>query len=458
MAPAQALLLLLAEDRLSTLLPPSMRSTLQANFHTARAALADPANAPYADWLAGLRDFTQWDQVLAQPQTDPTIRDLLQEALFKHHRLDILYRGRAATIHPFGWATRNGIPYLACTFWDYRNPVWLAVHRIAHATDLEMPAEPNLSARERAEFLAKPIMAPSEQATALDLQLEFPAHLHRFIQDRPPLDVDGQPVSVGAIEGGHFLVTGQVPDSAGLRWWLLGFNDQVRIIQPTTLKQELHPLLYDRLTGLFTRTEFAIALHRRLAESQRTHAPLALCMLDIDRFKAVNDHFGHDVGDRALQHVAHCLHGICRDMDLAARFGGEEFVLLLPDTSCDEACAFAERLRRSLLEGTVRNGATFGGPLPLEAACAGIAEQLLAEQPRPDPLSGIVAPSIANRLGRLPDGQYQLALTASIGVTCYAGQSTPLSLKQLGERLLKCADDATYQAKRERNCVRSATC
>ena len=76
--------------------------------------------------------------------------------------------------------------------------------------------------------------------------------------------------------------------------------------------------------------------------------PLTLVMLDLDHFKALNDQFGHDFGDQALQRVAQVLQATCRAGDLTTRWGGEDFLLLLPETALAEAMALAERLRLAI--------------------------------------------------------------------------------------------------------------
>jgi diguanylate cyclase (GGDEF)-like protein len=82
-----------------------------------------------------------------------------------------------------------------------------------------------------------------------------------------------------------------------------------------------------------------------LSRARRTQSPLAMALVDIDHFKAVNDTYGHLVGDRVLKSVAQALTSQLRDYDRAGRFGGEEFVLLLAQTSEADACGIAERLR-----------------------------------------------------------------------------------------------------------------
>lgn len=107
----------------------------------------------------------------------------------------------------------------------------------------------------------------------------------------------------------------------------------------------------DYLTGLANRRHFWEQAESEVARSLRYHNPLSLVMLDVDRFKRINDHWGHKVGDQVLQSLAQaCLAGL-RDADLAGRLGGEEFGLLLPETTGERAVDVAERLRQAMADG-----------------------------------------------------------------------------------------------------------
>jgi len=110
----------------------------------------------------------------------------------------------------------------------------------------------------------------------------------------------------------------------------------------------------DALTGLANRRAFLAAADRELERCRRYHRPLALLLGDIDTFKQVNDRFGHDVGDRAIALVAATLQAGRRTSDLVARFGGEEFIGLLPETSGDVAAIVAERMRQSVEDSPLR--------------------------------------------------------------------------------------------------------
>ncbi len=101
----------------------------------------------------------------------------------------------------------------------------------------------------------------------------------------------------------------------------------------------------DPITGLPNHRSFHEHLAREIAETKRSERPLSVVLLDLDRFKAVNDTFGHPVGDRIIGEVGRRLDRVKRGHEVMARIGGEEFAWLLPDTDADEAFAAAERAR-----------------------------------------------------------------------------------------------------------------
>ncbi len=159
----------------------------------------------------------------------------------------------------------------------------------------------------------------------------------------------------------------------------------------------------DGMTGLFNRSHFLIMAETEFERSNRYQHPMSVMLLDIDRFKSINDSYGHDIGDRVIVEIANILRYMAREADLTARLGGEEFVVLLPETRVREAAVLAERLRAAI-------SAT---PIPI--------------------LGG------------------EILLTASIGVSGYRGCAS------LGE-VLKQADLALYKAKQSgRNRVCLAT-
>ncbi len=150
--------------------------------------------------------------------------------------------------------------------------------------------------------------------------------------------------------------------------------------------------LVDGLTGLANRRAAADALHAEAARAERLETPLSVVLADLDGFKEVNDEHGHAVGDAVLRAFADVLRDTLRDSDLAGRWGGEEFLLLLPGADKEGAAQLAERVRIGLA---------------------------------------------ARRIPSVPG----LRVTASFGVAEYAGETNT-------EQLVAAADDALYRAKR----------
>jgi diguanylate cyclase (GGDEF)-like protein len=101
---------------------------------------------------------------------------------------------------------------------------------------------------------------------------------------------------------------------------------------------------HDPLTGLLNRRAIDEALAAEVQRARRLGAPFSVLMLDVDRFKPINDTHGHAAGDRALQHLATLLSSQMRDIDRVGRYGGEEFVVLLPGTPQEQAHGLAQRL------------------------------------------------------------------------------------------------------------------
>jgi diguanylate cyclase (GGDEF)-like protein len=104
----------------------------------------------------------------------------------------------------------------------------------------------------------------------------------------------------------------------------------------------------DALTGLPNRRHLMAAMETEVRRAERSGRPLALALLDVDRFKAINDTHGHPAGDEVLRIVAEELREVTRGGDLLGRFGGEEFAIIMPETSLDQAHLACERLRRAV--------------------------------------------------------------------------------------------------------------
>jgi diguanylate cyclase (GGDEF)-like protein len=123
----------------------------------------------------------------------------------------------------------------------------------------------------------------------------------------------------------------------------------------------------DELTGLFNVRQFHSRLAGEIERAERFATPLSLVMLDIDKFKSVNDNHGHQQGDRVLVEVARVLRRLSRDVDLPARYGGEELAVVLPQTDLAGAEQQAERMRAAI-EAMQIQRLDGGGLLPITAS------------------------------------------------------------------------------------------
>ena len=114
----------------------------------------------------------------------------------------------------------------------------------------------------------------------------------------------------------------------------------------------------DSLTGISNRKAFDAALEHTILTSRETKKPFCLLLLDIDHFKTFNDTFGHLVGDKVLRYVAASLKRSIKGGDFVARFGGEEFAIILPATSINSGMIVAEQIRKAVSSGTLTDKAT----------------------------------------------------------------------------------------------------
>ncbi|TSA11697.1 MAG: GGDEF domain-containing protein [Deltaproteobacteria bacterium] len=163
------------------------------------------------------------------------------------------------------------------------------------------------------------------------------------------------------------------PETAvGLWWghgllWLLGLGGIIFGFNRLRVAHDrIITLMYtDMLTGIANRRIFLESLGGAISFAQRHQTPLSIIMADLDDFKSVNDTFGHNAGDQVLQAFATLLMENSRQEDLAARFGGEEFIMMLPGTGAEESAVLGERVRRHWQEITspgfsIRVTASFG--------------------------------------------------------------------------------------------------
>ena len=131
---------------------------------------------------------------------------------------------------------------------------------------------------------------------------------------------------------------------------------------------------HDPLTGLFNRRYLNDSLSRDLSLAQRRGAPLCVAVLDLDHFKRFNDSFGHDAGDLALREVARVMSMNLRKSDIACRLGGEEFALVLPDSSLTDTVHRVEQISAFIKQIEMRHGGHLLGTMTLSAGIAGSPE------------------------------------------------------------------------------------
>ncbi|MFO0598748.1 MAG: GGDEF domain-containing protein [Myxococcaceae bacterium] len=137
--------------------------------------------------------------------------------------------------------------------------------------------------------------------------------------------------------------------------------------------------MFDGLTGIHNRRWLDETLHRMVERHDRDQEPLCVAIIDIDHFKKFNDGHGHDVGDLVLSTVATTLAKNLRPTDLVARFGGEEFVILFPNTTETDAQAAGERVREIISKTEALKAD--GSPVPRVTISMGIASLLAGEKP-----------------------------------------------------------------------------
>ncbi len=117
----------------------------------------------------------------------------------------------------------------------------------------------------------------------------------------------------------------------------------------------------DPLTGVYNRRFGLTRLHEEFQRAVRAGAPLGVLILDLDHFKSINDTYGHLTGDKVLVEVAATLRGTIREGDVVVRYGGEEFLVILPGASCSDCQHLAERLRRAIADLRVQSGSQLLG-------------------------------------------------------------------------------------------------
>ena len=156
-----------------------------------------------------------------------------------------------------------------------------------------------------------------------------------------------------------------VPDAARIATLLLQFAPLLLVTYLTTLlaqnfrstRRQIHALSErDDLTDLYNMRAFSERLDAVHAEAWRVNEPYGIAMIDVDALKPINDEFGHEAGNRAIQLVARAIQRCTRGTDVLARYGGDEFIVLLPHSSPDDSEGAVRRIRNSIFATTLKAG------------------------------------------------------------------------------------------------------
>jgi diguanylate cyclase (GGDEF)-like protein len=300
---------------------------------------------------------------------------LVYLAIFRFHFLDLMPEARATLVEnmPDGVLVLDGRTRIVDS-----NP---AARRLFSEQDSRMDGE------EACDVLGSlpQICAALDEHVAAAFDMLSPQ------DDRVHLEVQVVPLRSRRVDGGTLLIFRDVSEK-----WRAEEELRTQLSQNLELQEKLREeVLRDSLTGAFNRRMLQDALEREIASAQREGTSLALVVIDLDHFKDVNDHHGHQAGDRMLQEVARLLQAGSRASDVVCRYGGEEFVLVMPRASLDDARRRADQWRRDL-------------------------ESLAVA--------------------------YELAV---IRITMSVGVSTYPSCGECAEELLRTADRALFEAKRE---------
>ena len=153
----------------------------------------------------------------------------------------------------------------------------------------------------------------------------------------------------------------------------IGFYFTRRLIrQVAEARQQIETMaIMDELTGIFNRRHLLVRFNQEFERAQRLKKDLGCLMIDIDHFKDINDSYGHLVGDRILKEAACLIMSSIRTYDIAGRYGGEEFFVVLPDTNVEHTLSLAERIRRNIAETLhTRAGITIKDPVTVSIGMA----------------------------------------------------------------------------------------
>jgi len=192
-----------------------------------------------------------------------------------------------------------------------------------------------------------------------------------------PVAVDGEDLGVAVAEWGGGA-DARIPTSTVQALSQAAMHTALALRNARLLDEIERLATRDSLTGLANRRLFDESLQREAARSHRLGTPLSLLVLDVDHFKQVNDNYGHQTGDAVLREVADALVANTKNFDVAARYGGDEFVVLLPGCSREDAMGVAQRVRNEIARQVGEAPVTISGGIATMPDNASDAERLIA--------------------------------------------------------------------------------
>lgn len=190
-----------------------------------------------------------------------------------------------------------------------------------------------------------------------------------------PMTAQGETLGLICLQAPHDTLEeigddGRVSEDR-LRFYVMIADSLALAIANLRLRETLrHQAIRDPLTGLYNRRHFDDALDRELSRAERSRQPLSLVMLDIDDFKRFNDTYGHGGGDALLEGLATLLRQRLREEDTICRFGGDEFALVLPGTSAEEAARRVDGLRKEIMASAINHPAHGAGRASISTGIA----------------------------------------------------------------------------------------
>lgn len=261
----------------------------------------------------------------------------LEIALLENEKITRALREANQKFHCVLDQSMVGITLLIENRFHYANPKFAEI--IGYSIEEVLQQSPSDIAPENDQTLV--INIGGHEAKNNNPQLAFSANVLRKdgqiitveIAGSAPVDINGKPALISVWQD----ITEK-----------LRIEREVMALQAQLQEQAIH----DPLTGLYNRLFLIENLERELSQAERTGATVSVIMTDIDHFKTVNDCYGHLAGDEVLRHFTRIMQTHTRCSDIACRYGGEEFFLVLPNTTLEVACERAEQLRQAIAEQT----------------------------------------------------------------------------------------------------------